>query len=176
MQDRVKGRGKQTTQAFEVAAFAAAAVLLWIASSATQWWAYDFGTLSDNGGFVRHSAIVWVREFGLVITALLTVIWIVRSCRLQRSTLVTTWTVFWQSTLILCLYAAVIIVRRQTWSEPRGVNDWAMFFGTLNARFFSEVGPLIFVLAVIPAVSIVSALLFYVQKTLLGHAGVSQTM
>jgi len=40
-----------------------------------------------------------------------------------------------------------------------------MFFGSLNARFFSEVGPLIFVLMVVPILSVLSALLFSLQRS-----------
>lgn len=145
----------------EILGLLAFVFLLWLSSSAVLWRAYSFGILCESGAFDHHTAIGWVTKFGGIMTTLLAGVCVLRRSRLKPSRLRSAFTVLWQSATILFLYATVIFIRRETWSMARGESDWAMFFGTLNARFFSEVGPIIFVLHVLPVIAIVSALIFY---------------
>lgn len=159
-------RTDKTGRAIEIFGFALGTILLWICSAFVLWWAYDFGQLCDVGAFERTSAIRWVEEFGALISLMLVGVWVIQWKRLTRPKIRTAWTICWQSAVLLSVYAALIIIRRESWSQSRGANDWAMFFGSLNSRFFSEVGPLIFVPTVVPILSVLSALLFSLQRSI----------
>jgi hypothetical protein len=158
-------RTNKTKRAVEIIGFTLGTILLWICSAFVLWWAYDFGPLCKGGAFERTTAIRWVEEFGALIALALVGVWAIQWKRLTRSKIRTAWAICWQSAALLSVYAALIILRRETWSLSKGANDWAMFFGSLNARFFSEVGPLIFVLMVVPILSVLSALLFSLQRS-----------
>jgi len=139
---------------------------LWLAVALVLWWAYDFGAFIRGGAYTRQSAIAGVSEFAVILSVVVGVVWAVSIIRKESCDLPIwriAWEVFWRTGLALFLYADIILARRYTWSQSRGENDWAMFFGRVNAEFFAEARPLSFFLEVLPAASLISALLFLVQ-------------
>jgi hypothetical protein len=140
-------------------------LLLWFVSAIVLWWAYEMGALAAGGAYERHSAESWVAGFSWILTGLTALVWL----KNRKAASDRTWpaaSVCWQTALVLFLYALLIVVRRQSWSPGRGVDDWAMFFGSLNARFFSETGPLSFLMFVLPCIAVLSAILFHLQSRL----------
>jgi hypothetical protein len=150
----------------EVAGFVAAVCAVWLCCSGVLWCAYDFGAFIDGGAFQRDAAVHWVMHFGGVMTTLVAVVWVLCLIWPRTSKLKTAWFVCWETAAVLTFYAVVVVLRRETWTLQRGVNDWAMFFGSLNARFFSEAGILTFGLEVVPVIAITSALMFWAQLQL----------
>jgi hypothetical protein len=142
--------------------FIIALTLLWFCCAMVLWWAYNMRAVVAGGAFNQHYALSAVVEFGGVLTALITCVWLARRKLLTSDrSLRTAWTIWWQTAIILLLYASVVVVRRQTWTPQRGRTDWAMFFGSLNARFFSEVGSVSFVVIALPLIASTSACLFF---------------
>ena len=145
-----------------LATFSVSLVLLWAIGAAVLWWAYSMSAFIKGGAYDKVSATRWVAEFSCILSAIVAAVWLINRSRtlpLQLNRVI--WRVLWQTAILLFLYAAVIVIRRQTWSGD--VNDWAMFFGNLNAQFFSEDGPFSFVLLVLPVISLTSAGLFSLQ-------------
>jgi hypothetical protein len=153
--------------AIRIGMFVISVVALWIAIALVLWRAYSFDALIRDGAYSRQSAVTWVSEFAAILSIVVGLVWafsIVRNETLDLSILRIVWRIFWHTCLGTLVYAAIILARRETWSQGRGEDDWAMFFGEANARFFSEAGPLAFFLEVLPAASVVSALLFAGQS------------
>jgi hypothetical protein len=142
-------------------------LLLWFGSAIVLWWAYDMGAFVAGGAYDRLSARSWVAGFSWILTGLTALVWLKnRKMAASDRTWRAAWAVCWQTVLVLFLYALLIEVRRPSWSPGRGVDDWAMFFGSLNARFFSETGPLSFLMFVLPCIAVLSAMLFPLQSRL----------
>lgn len=154
-------------RAIEIGMFVVSVVALWIATALLLWWAYDFEAFIRGGAYTRQSAVTWVSEFAAILSAVVGLVWafsIVRRESRDLAVLNLAWKVFWRTCLGLFVYAAIILARRNfTWFQGRGQDDWAMFFGRVNAQFFSEAGPLSFFLEVLPATSLISTLLFVGQ-------------
>jgi hypothetical protein len=150
-----------------IAVFCLTLPLLWLTSAAVLWWAYDMSASIRGGAYDQNAAKLWVIEFGCVLCGVAAVVWIWARRKIpELSKGRMAWRVCWQTAGLLFLYAVVIMVRRQTWTPDMGESDWAMFFGNLNARFFSEAGVLSFVFCVLPLVSVASAALFLLQGLL----------
>ena len=146
--------------------FVISVVGLWIAIALVLWWAYDLDAFIRDGAYTRQSAVIWVSEFAAILSVIVGLVWafsIVRNETRDLPILRIAWKIFWHTCLGLLVYAAIILARRETWSQGRGEDDWAMFFGEANARFFSEVGPLSYFLEILPSASLISALLFVAQ-------------
>lgn len=156
---------RRAPRTVRVAVFVFSLLLLWAACAAVLWWAYDMGVFIRGGAYKKDSAISWVAQFSCIASGLAAGVWL--RCRVRHSNDPVqriAWTVCWQTGTVLLLYALIIIARRQTWSAVSGLSDWAMFFGSVNARFFSEAGPLSFVLLALPCISTISAALFSLQS------------
>jgi hypothetical protein len=135
--------------------------LHWGVSSVVLWWAYDFSALVNGGAYYQRQALGLVAQMGLIITGMTTVIWLI-AARQQgtRPDWQRGWRVAWQTAIFLATYALAILIRRQLWKPNQGINDWAMFFGYLNGRFFSEAGGLSFLTIVVPIMGTVSGILY----------------
>ena len=117
-----------------------------------------------SGAYDSGSARAWACEFSLILSGLAAVVWLRgRKALKSHRRLKAAWAICWQTAVILLLYASLVVVTRQTWSPKRGIGDWAMFLGPLNGRFFSETGPITFMLEVVPCVAVISAVLFWTQ-------------
>ena len=153
--------------AMRVGIFTVSILALWIAVALVMWWAYDFDAFIRGGAYTRQSAIAWVSEFAASLCVVIGLVWAVSIVPKESRDLPIwkiAWKVFWRTGLALFVYAAIILARRSfTWLQGRGQDDWAMFFGRVNAEFFSETGPLSFFLEVLPAASLISVLLFVAQ-------------
>lgn len=153
-----------------VALFVISIACLWVGVAVVLWWAYDLGAFADGGAYTHHAARVWASELAGIISLIVALVWLFSMNRPQWrgiSVLRLAWNVFCLTGAGLLIYAVIILARRYTWVQERGLNDWAMFYGRLNARFFSEAGPLSYVLLVLPAASLLSALLFVAQNACL---------
>ena len=105
---------------------------------------------------------MFVAQMALVITILTTIIWILAARqKVGRPGWRSAWHVAWQMALVLALYALVVLTRRQLWNPSQGISDWAMFFGYVNARFFSEAGGLSFLIEVVPIMGCISGVLYF---------------
>jgi hypothetical protein len=141
----------------------------WVVSGAVLWWAYDFSSLIKGRAYSPSQALTLVAEMSCAITVLTAVIWILAMrSKIIRSGWRSAWHVVWQTALILAIYALVVLMRRQLWKPSQGINDWAMFFGYLNARFFSEVGGISFLMEVVPAAACISGALYFLQTFTVG--------
>ena len=146
--------------------FVTSVVALWIAVALVLWWAYDFDAFIRGGAYTRQSAVTWVSEFAAILSVVVGLVWTFQLFRLKSRDLPILrigWRALWSTSVALFVYAAIILARRFTWLQGRGQDAWAMFFGHVNSEFFSEVGALPFFLEVLPAASIISALLFIAQ-------------
>jgi ABC-type nickel/cobalt efflux system permease component RcnA len=138
--------------------------LNWGLSGVILWLAYDISPFIKGGAYERNQALAFVAQMGLVITALTTVVWILAARqKMSRSGWQSGWRVAWQTALLLVVYALVVLTRRQLWKPSQGINDWAMFFGYVNARFFSEVGGISFLIGVVPTMACISGALYFLQ-------------
>ena len=165
------GKGERIAGLQEVQAFVAALLLLWFACAGVLWWAHSMSAFVAGGAYDRSYALSAVTKFGLVLSVLILGIWLRRRTRMAGVRLWrVAWTVWWQTAIVLFLYAFIVVIRRNSWTSQRGVNDWAMFFGGLNATFFSEVGPLSFVLRALPCIATISAGLFFLQARFRGSS------
>ena len=171
---RMQGSGSKPSRSRVVGTmvFIIALPLLWFCCAIVLWLAYDMRAFVAGGAFSQHYALVATAEFGAVLTALIMCVWLARRKLLtSKRSLRTAWTIWWQTAIFLLLYASVIVARRQTWKLQRGETDWAMFFGSLNARFFSEVGPVSFVVIALPLIASISALLFFLLSRCIHLSG-----
>lgn len=147
-----------------VTAFCVAFFLLWFAGVFVLWWAYDMSAFIAGDAYNSASALAWAWEFSLILSGLAAVVWLRgRKALRTRRGWQAAWAICWQTAILLLLYAIPVVAARQTWSPKRGISDWAMFLGPLNARFFSETGPITFMLEVVPSVAVISAVLFWMQ-------------
>ena len=153
--------------AMRIGMFIVSVLALWIAVALALWWAYDFDAFIRGGAYTRQSAIAWVSEFAAILSVVVGLVWAVSIVRKGSRDLPIwkiAWKVLWRTGFALFVYAAIILARRNfTWFQGSGQDDWAMFFGRVNAEFFSETGPLSFFLEVLPVASLISALLFVAQ-------------
>jgi hypothetical protein len=160
---------KNVERAIRMAIFVLSIIALWCFVAVVLWWAYDIRAFIDGGAYSQEAALTWVREFAAIISVIVGLVWAISIAReevLGLPARALGWTVLWRTAAALVTYAAIIIARRYTWNEGRGQSDWAMFFGRVNARAFSETGPLSFLLEVLPAASVISVLLLVLQAAL----------
>jgi hypothetical protein len=156
---------RRASRTASAAVFVFSLLLLWAACAAVLWWTYDIGAFIRGGAYKKDFAISWVTQFSCIVSSLTAAVWL--RCRFKHSSdsvQRVAWTVCWQTGTVLLLYSLVIIARRETWSSVNGLSDWAMFFGSVNARFFSEAGPWSFVFVALPCMSTISAALFSLQS------------
>jgi len=138
--------------------------LNWGLSGGVLWLAYDISPFIKGAAYDRNQALTLVAQMGLVITVLTTIVWILAARqKVSRSSWQSGWRVVWQTALLLAVYALVVLMRRQLWMPSEGINNWAMFFGYVNARFFSEVGGISFLLVVAPTMACISGALYFLQ-------------
>jgi len=155
------GLSEVTAVVVDVTAFIGAMLLLWFGCAVVLWWAYDMSAFVAGGAYSSSYALSCAVKFGFILSALIAAVWLRRRKRIDgvRPWRVA-WTVWWQTAVVLFVYALIIVTRRELWTPQQGLNDWAMFFGGPNARFFSEVGPLSFVLTALPCIASISSTLF----------------
>jgi hypothetical protein len=141
----------------------------WVVSGAVLWWAYDVSPFIKGGAYRQSQTLTLVAQMSCVITSLTAVIWILAMRRkVSRSGWRSGSHVVWQTALVLAIYALVVLMRRQLWKPSQGINDWAMFFGYVNARFFSEVGGISFLIEVVPTTACISGALYFLQTFIVG--------
>ena len=148
----------------DVLAFICALVFLFVSCAVVLWWAYDVSAFIAGGAYERRYELSFVAQFSAILSALIAIVWLRRRTRLAGvRPLQVAWTVCWQTAVVLLFYTIVILLRRYSWTPGQSVDDWTTFFGSVNARFFSEAGALSFVLAALPCISGLSAALFLLQ-------------
>lgn len=134
--------------------------LYYFLAAAVLWWAYDMSAFIRGGAVEYNSAVQLCREMGLIVTLLAMLAWLIDA---QWGKNPAWWRRVWQITcktaLVLFVYMAVVMARRELWHQSQGVNDWSMFFGHLNAQFFAEVGWISFLFVVLPLMSLASGFL-----------------
>lgn len=161
------GRSNQ----FTVGSFIIAFVFLCLGIFGVLWWTYSMGAQIAGGFRTLATAEIRTLELSSTLSCLIAPVWVFeRMRRAQKSLWMLSWTACWQTAVVLLLYAGAIVVRRQSWQPSKGFDDWVMFFGRFNAEFFAEAGPLSFVLMVIPLVSVISAILVYMQEMIASRA------
>ena len=131
--------------------------LYWYICGLVLWWSYDITPLIRGGYYQREQALGLVARMGLIVTAVTSIAWLlVRPRKSTRPPWRMAWTAAWLTFLVLFIYAAGVVALPV---------DKAVLpvLGDVNSRFFSEVGPIVFLLYVIPTMTCVSGLLYYVQ-------------
>ncbi len=141
-------------------------LVYWSISCAALWWAYNITALIRGGYYERGQALNLVWKMALIITALTGLVWLLRLVWDRRALVARrSWTAAWQTALILCLYAAIILANIQfgNYSSPLPDRAFLPFVGHVNSYFFSEAGSLNFIFAVVPVNASVSGLLYLAQ-------------
>jgi hypothetical protein len=138
--------------------------LYWFISGIVLWWAYGIAHDVARGYYQHHQALVLVAEMGLLLTVLTSVVWLFR---LRRRAKIPRWRIgwraAWQTALVLIAYFSIVMANIM-FRHPMGLTKDSDFFpilGELHANFFSEVGPLIFFIYVVPVMACVSGVLCY---------------
>jgi hypothetical protein len=137
----------------------------WCLSALVLWWSYDIAAQIRGGVYSHNQALALVLKMGLITTTLTGVAWFFagRFRKVgQRSSMV--WSVIWRTALLEAGYALIVVARRQLWNPSQGLGDSNMFLpiiGHLNAQFFAEWKWLSFLLLVVPAVGVISGVLYY---------------
>jgi len=138
--------------------------LYWLITAIVLWWAYDIGSLIRDGYYQRNQALSAVSKMGIIVTLLTSIIWFVAK---RRKTLDARWTlawnVAWQTSLLLCAYVLIILVKIQFRTDKGALDDSSFLpiVGHTNAQFLSESRSLSFVLHVVPVMGCVSGILYY---------------
>ncbi len=151
-------------------------VFYWCLSGIVLWWSYDISSLIRGGYYQRNQALALVAEMGLIITALVTIVWLlVRRRKTGGSPARLVWKVTWRTWLLLVIYAAAVFASVQFGHGKVPLNDSAFLpvLGHVNSHFFSEAGWLTFLLNVIPIMGCISGVLFYLQIRVLGPSNLT---
>lgn len=146
---------------------------VWFLSSYLLWRLYDIQQLIVAGDYSHAQAVHLVSTMGLIITVLVIAVWVYTDLRHRAGTYWRcTWKVAAQTMLVLGIYGAAVVIRRESWRPNQGLSDDAMFLpfiGTTNAAFFSEYGWLIYFLEIVPIISLVSGLSYQLKMRLTGN-------
>jgi len=125
------------------------------------WFFYDLRPLILGGYVTWRLAAERVAEMAMVVLILTVIAWAWSGRAKGKPTLLRRWwSAAWRTALILFLYAAVVLVRRETWTAAQNTNDQSMFFGQVNAFFLAEFRWLSFLLQVLPCLAVLSGMLF----------------
>jgi len=166
-----KAAKKSLSAGARILVFSMLLCINWALSAGLLWWLYDFTDEVRGGHYAPIDALSLVIKMGLLITCLISLVWVLTSWRGRKASV---WELWWvvggETGLLMAFYLSVIMVRRFMWTEARGISNWAMFFGDLNATFISGSEWLIFLLGIIPCVSVVSAILFCIQEHVIRSA------
>lgn len=153
-------------------------VTYWVLSGVVLWCAYDIEMQIGGGYYKLRQAIANVAAMGLIITILTGLVWFqVTRNKNQKMRGWLSWSVTWKTAVCLIVYTSIVVVWRQSWTPRRGLSDSSMFLpviGYINARFFSEAGPLIFLVYVVPIIALISGLLYRLQARISGNKSSSQ--
>lgn len=126
--------------------------------------------LTDGGSESKSQASVRVEEMGAILTLLVVAVILVNGrLKAKRSLFKSAWSVGWKVVLVLLGYGVLVESWREFWTPARGLSDTAMFLpvvGSVNARFFAEVGWLIYLFQVAPLLSIISVVLYVLDLKL----------
>ena len=155
---------KNTTLVFTI--FAGLKVFLnWLVGCALLWLSYGMSIEVGNENRTQFLAMKLVMGMSFVISILTTGVWLLSNSPARRSkTLVRrlTGTFLWTA-LALSIYLALVLVRRNLWTQDQGMTVYDQFLpvvGRINAEFLSEYRWLIFLIEIIPVMSLTSALLW----------------
>ncbi len=139
----------------------------WCVAGTALWWSYDIGPLIRGGHYERGQAVAIVAKMGLIITVLTSAVWLLEMRRKTGgSSWRIGWSIGWKTAVFLLAYAIIVVTRRHLWNPSQGVSDNVMFLplvGSVNGNFFSEAGPLSFVLEIVPIMGCVSGFLYALQ-------------
>jgi hypothetical protein len=128
--------------------------LYWCVAGVVLWWSYDIGPLIRGGHYEQSQAVAIVAKMALIITVLTSMVWLLEVRRkVDGSSWRIGWSIGWKTTVLLLAYAVIVVTRRQLCNPSQGVGDNVMFLplvGRVNGHFFSEAGPLSFVLEIVP--------------------------
>lgn len=134
----------------------------WLVFGLVLWMSYDFGAQVRGGYYSAEQAVLYALEMGMILVLLSAIAWL---HAMRRANVGTkgwlSWRVTWETAIIQIAYGVAVVARRQLWTPSQGINDGAMFLpvvGHINAHFFSEVGPIVFLIYVIPTTSVLSGL------------------
>lgn len=146
-------------------------VLFWALSCLVLWLAYDMGLQVRGGYYQENQALVLVAQMGLIVAVLTGIIWtVVAWRRTERRGWRLGWSVTWRTWIILILYVALVLFRREMWTPSQGTSDGAMFLpivGHTNAHFLAEAEYISFLLQVIPVAGLLSGGLYYWRNRVL---------
>ena len=121
---------------------------------------------SIEGGFYRyHEALGLVIGMALITTCLAAIVWVAspyihpnaRRIGIAIRTVL-------ETGLLLLLYTSAVVIWRDHWTPTKGMSEEAAFMpvvGHFNAAFFAEAGWLEYLIAVVPAMSVLSGLLAF---------------
>jgi hypothetical protein len=136
----------------------------WTVGCFLLWTTYGMALEIDQGTIAKTAAQHFVMKMSLIISILIGVSWLwcsqkqkpgTRWMRVLRTGLSTA--------VFLSLYILIVLVRRNLWSANQGLSDYAQFLpvvGRVNAEFLSGFNWMIFLVEVIPPMSLLSALIF----------------
>lgn len=146
------------------ASFAIFVVSVWLTACLILWWAYEFPAIIKAGSESQSQAVSLVVRMAAILTTLVAVATVLNGrAAPQRGVVKSAWSLSWRSVVFLLSYGLLVFSWRESWTPARGVNDSAMFLpllGPVNARFFAEVGSLIYLMEVAPLLSISSGILY----------------
>jgi hypothetical protein len=135
-----------------------------MASCLLLWWQYDFSVLVADGYEPERTALIQVAEMGCIVAALaVTARFFHGRSNCQRSAVKAGCSLSWKTALLLFGYGLLVMLWRESWTPARGISDYAMFLpvlGVVNARFFSEVGWIIYLVELLPMVSVIAAIVY----------------
>jgi len=137
----------------------------WVLGCVLLWLSYGLSIQVNNGSRTKQSATISVMAMSLIISVLTLIAWFLymRLSKPRGSGWRKGLMVFLCTGAALATYSTVVIVRRNLWTPAQGMSVYAQLLpvvGAVNAEFFSEFNWIIFLIEVIPAMSLASAILF----------------
>jgi hypothetical protein len=122
----------------------------------------------DVGNITGSLALELVMGMALIMSGLTAAVWLyfigrpIRTTSLWRRIAV----MFLWTSLVLIAYTLLVLTRRNFWTQSQGLSVYDQFLpvvGRINAEFLSEFDWIAYLFEVIPAMSLLSAVLFSIR-------------
>ena len=139
-------------------------VVYWLAGCALLWLAYGISLDIKNGNATQSSALKLVMGMSLITTILTALVWLLclKYSNLNKAPWKRALATFLWTAAILTTYLIVVLIRRNLWTKEQGLSVYDQFLpvvGKVNGFFLGEMNWLIYLLLIVPVMSILSSLL-----------------